>query len=244
MSGRLPGKPRVRIVGVGPGSKQYLTKAGEDAIRSSTAVLGWELDLHPAKQLLHDKIVYTQTVDNFKEVAKQAARETLRKGLDIAILRIGDPCVSSGLAGLIDTFSDFQIEVIPGISSVQIAAALSRISIDDSAIVSFHEYGDPEAKKKFMLGAFRAGRHLIILPSPDMRPKDAARHLIESGAPRSVEAYVYSNLTLPDESNFRGPLKDIVGKDFHWLSIAVFPNPSITSAEEAEKIWEKWRASH
>jgi cobalt-precorrin-7 (C5)-methyltransferase len=43
----------------------------------------------------------------------------------------------------------FQVEVIPGISSIQIAAAQARVNIDESVPISFHSFGDPEEKKQF-----------------------------------------------------------------------------------------------
>ncbi len=234
-------RPKARIVGVGPGAREYLTSKSMAAINSSEVVLGWDLDILPVKDLVTKKRIFLQDVSNFGRVAEEAARYSLNESKDIAILRVGDPCVSSGLSGLLKVFADFDIEVIPGISSIQTAAALCKINIEDSAIVSFHEYGDPEAKKKFMIDAFRLGHHIIMLPSPDMRPESAAKYLIKREVPKSSTGHVLSRMTLPEEIVFTGTLNEISHRSFDWLSIAVFVNPGVPGALEARSIWEKWR---
>ncbi len=233
-------RPKARIVGVGPGSREYLTSKSLAAIDSSEVVLGWDLDILPVKDLVTNKRIFLQDVSNFGRVAEEAARYSLDEGKDIAILRIGDPCVSSGLSGLLKVFANFDIEVIPGISSIQTAAALCKINIDDSAIVSFHEYGDPEAKKKFIIDSFKSGRHIIMLPSPDMRPEDTAKYLMEHGFPDSSRAHVLSRMTLPVAAIFSGTLEETSVRSFDWLSIAVFLNPNAPDALEARTIWEEW----
>ena len=76
------------------------------------------------------------------KVAEEAADEARKQGETVAVLRIGDPCISSGLAGLLKVFHDFEVKIVPGISSIQLAAAAAQINIDESVIISFHEDGD------------------------------------------------------------------------------------------------------
>lgn len=237
-------KPKAWIIGVGPGSPEYLTPVAADAIRSSAAILGWDLDILPVKALLDGKKVYLQDVSNYVEVTQVAARECLQKGTDIAIVRIGDPCVSSGLPGILEIFREFNIHVIPGISSIQIAAAYALINIDESAIISFHDYGNPDEKKEFMLNAFRRLRHVIILCSPEMRPADAAKFFVEKGLKATMIGYVLSRVTLPEQSIFKGYLSEIAERQFDWLSVFVLPNPDIPDSRKAREIWEEWRSSH
>jgi precorrin-6B methylase 1 len=131
--------------------------------------------------------------------------------------------------------------IIPGISSTQLAASLARINIDDSVIVSFHDYGDPEMEKKFMLEAFRADKHLIILTSPDLAPSEAATFLISSGCDPSIPVVVCSNLTLQEQKIERSTLQGIVPRKFDWLSLVTVLNPSTPTNEEAYSTWKRWR---
>ncbi len=213
---------RVYIVGVGPGSPGYLTREAEKAISEANIVVGWEFDLLPARSLTTGKKVYLQDVNNYIEVAEEAAKEAKKKGETVVVLRIGDPCISSGLVGLLKVFREFEVKIVPGISSVQLAAAIAQINIDESVVFSFHDGGDDlEEKRKFMLDAFRRNRHLIILTGPSQKPDETASYLIKNGVSETTPALVCENLTLEDEKIFRGTLRDVIARQFSWLSVMV-----------------------
>ena len=210
------------IVGTGPGSPDYLTAKAREAISEAGIVVGWELNFLPAKSLIADKKVYLQDAGNYVQVARAAADEARRTGETVAVLRIGDPCISSGLAYLIKIFHDFEVIIVPGISSIQLAAATARINIDESVIISFHENGTTlEEKRQFMLDAFRRHRHLIILTGQKQKPDETASYLIDNGISETAPAVVCENLTLEDEKIFQGSLKDVTSGQFSWLSVMV-----------------------
>ena len=213
---------KVYIVGVGPGSRKYLTAEAKRAIREASIVVGWELDLLPARSLIIDKRVYLQDVSNYIQVAEEAADEAKKRGETVAVLRIGDPCISSGLAGLLKVFHDFEVKIIPGISSIQVAVATAQINIDESVIISFHDGGDDlKEKRRFMLDAFGRNRHLIIITGPDQKPNETASYLINNGISETAPTLVCENLTLGDEKIFRGALRDVIAKQFSWLSVMI-----------------------
>jgi precorrin-6y C5,15-methyltransferase (decarboxylating) CbiE subunit len=213
---------KVHIVGVGPGSRKYLTTEAKRAIREANIVVGWEFDLLPARSLIIDKRVYLQDVSNYIQVAEEAADEAKKRGETVAVLRIGDPCISSGLAGLLKVFHDFEVKIIPGISSIQLAAATAQINIDESVIISFHDGGDDlKEKRRFMLDAFGRNRHLIIITGPVQKPNETASYLINNGISETTPTLVCENLTLGDEKIFRGTVRDVIDKQFSWLSVMI-----------------------
>ena len=215
-------KNKAYIVGTGPGSPEYLTMEAQRVIREAGIVVGWEFNFLPAKALTADKKVYLQDAGNYIQIAEEAADEARERGETIAVLRIGDPCISSGLDALLRIFHDFEVEVIPGISSIQMAAAIARVNIDESVVVSFHEDKDDLAEKlKFMLNAFLCNRHLIILSGQVKRPGEVASYLIDNGISASTPAIVCESLTLEDEKIFRGTLKDVINRHFSWLAVMV-----------------------
>jgi len=210
------------IVGVGPGSSRYLTTEAQRVIREVNIVVGWEFDLLPVRSLTIGKKVYLQDVNNYIQVAKEAADEARNRGETVAILRIGDPCISSGLAGLLKVFHDFEVKIVPGISSVQLAAASAQINIDESVIISFHDGGDDlKEKRRFMLDAFGRNRHLIILTGPEQKPDETASYLINNGVSETTLSFVCEDLTLRDEKIFRGALRDVIARQFSWRSVMV-----------------------
>jgi len=210
------------IVGVGPGSSRYLTTEAQRVIREVNIVVGWEFDLLPVRSLTIGKKVYLQDVNNYIQVAKEAADEARNRGETVAILRIGDPCISSGLAGLLKVFHDFEVKIVPGISSVQLAAASAQINIDESVIISFHDGGDDlKEKRRFMLDAFGRNRHLIILTGPEQKPDETASYLINNGVSETTLSFVCEDLTLRDEKIFRGALRDVIARQFSLRSVMV-----------------------
>ena len=209
------------IVGVGPGSPGYVTAEAQRVIRESDIVVGWEFNFLPVKSLIAGKKVYLQEAGNYIQVANDAAEAARKQDKTVAVLRIGDPCISSGQAGLLKVFHDFEVKIVPGISSVQMAAAVSQINQDESVVISFHNNEDLEETRRFMLDAFRRKRHLIIITGPEQTPDKTATYLINNGIGKTTPAVVCENLTLEDEKIFRGTLVEVTPEQFSWLSVMV-----------------------
>lgn len=219
-------KPTAYIVGVGPGTSEFLNDRARDRIARSQVVLGWDLDLLPARHLLAEKEVHLQDVRNYRQVAKEVADRFRHTNTTAAILRIGDPCISSGLEGLLDLFAGYEIEIIPGISSVQMAASLARINIDEAVVITFHESGDIDERKRFMHDALRRGRHLLMLSGEELRPDAAARYLVEHGLDERLRVLVCEKLTLPDQQITWTTLGSLREMQPHWLTVIAVVQPS------------------
>ncbi len=237
----MPARLKAWLVGVGPGSPELVTPTARRAIQAAEVVLGWDLDLKPVEECLRGKKVFLQDVKNYVRATRAAVREAKKRRASLAVPRVGDPCVSSGLKGLLRALKGFQVEIISGISSIQLAAALARVNIDESVLVSFHSFGDPEEKKRFMLDCFEHGRHLIVLASPDLTPSAMADWLIKQGVPGRIRAVVGSFFTLPQEQVLETQLSRLRGRKFPWLSITVVVNPEVASLEEEHQQWRRWR---
>src|SRR5205823_3687052 len=104
--------PSALIIGVGPGDPSWLTDRARAALARSDAVLGWELNLVPLAGLLAGKRLFVQKPSDYERVADEAARALRASGGTLAIVRIGDALVSSGLTSLLALFHDVTIEVI------------------------------------------------------------------------------------------------------------------------------------
>jgi len=237
----MPASLKASLVGVGPGSPELVTPAARRAIENAGLVLGWDLDLKPVEDCLKGKKVFLQDVKNYVQATRAAVCAAKKRKAILAIPRVGDPCLSSGLKGLLRALEGFRVEIVPGISSIQLAAALARVNIDESVPVSFHTFGDPEDKKRFMLDCFRHERHLIVLASPDLMPGPMAEWLIRQGVPPKVPAVVGSFLTLLQQKVVRTRLGQLRGREFPWLSITVVVNPAVASLEEEHQGWRRWR---
>lgn len=233
--------PALSIVGVGPGSPDWVTPKAVEAIRSAQIVVGWDLDLLPARGWLNGKQVFLQDVKNYQRVIRQVATIARHSRQDVAVLRVGDPCISSGLKGILAYFHDFTISIIPGISSAQMAAAIAKINLDEAALFSFHDFGDQEERMKDLINAFRQGRHLVVLASPDLTPNQMAQFLREQEVPGKTRVVVCSRLSLPEERILDGTLAQVARQRFHWLTISVVVNPAVLTERADRSKWQQWR---
>jgi len=218
---------KVYIVGIGPGSPKCLTVMAIEAIKKSDVIVAWDetssYDLKTIQGLIEGKKLYLQNGENFVKVYEEVAQEYKGKNANIALIITGDPCISSGIKHLTRIFKDYEIEVVSGISSVQIAAARAKIPIEDSAIISFHHYGDVEERKQELFDLYKHGRHIIMLTG-EITPDEIAKYLISKGVDEKTQVLVCENLTLNEERIFKGTLSQIKDKSFSPLSVTVILN--------------------
>jgi cobalt-precorrin-7 (C5)-methyltransferase len=130
---------------------------------------------------------------------------------------------------LLQIFGDENVEIIPGISSIQIASSRSKVPLDKSYIVTFHVTGDIEIKKLELIKAVIDGKSVILLPRPwhtkpekNFMPSEIAIFLRKNGIDTSkIKVWVFENLTTEKETVFRSNILDLEGKQFGDLSVMV-----------------------
>lgn len=125
---------KLTIVGCGPGSPDYLTEAGRRAIARAEVLAGAPhlLDVYATPG--HDCIRGCSPIEELlAAIAERRKQET------IAVLVSGDPGLCSLATLVLRRFGPDACEVIPGVSSVQLAFA--RLGVDwlDARIVSAHK---------------------------------------------------------------------------------------------------------
>jgi len=106
---------------------------------------------------------------------------------------------------------DIPVRVIPGISSIQLAASRARTPMEDTEFVTLHKSGDLESDMDRLAAvATEDERHLLVLPRPyDRMPGDIAKFLLEAGAEPDLEALVLEKLTHDDERIHRFTLGEL-----------------------------------
>ena len=207
---------KIYIIGIGPGSSEYLTKKAVDTVKTSDYTVG-----------------STRAIDLFDDVNNKIAfnvkdlLDKLEKGVDLAIegntvsiLSTGDP----GFSGVLNTvlrianeknFPEEKIEVIPGISSLQLAAARNHIQWDNANVMTFHGRENIED----ILKVINNGKTTIALPSKKVR--DMAQFLLDNGVAEHREVVVCERLSYDDEKIVRSTLKDIANSEFTYMCIMV-----------------------
>jgi precorrin-6y C5,15-methyltransferase (decarboxylating) CbiE subunit len=220
------------VVGVGPGSPKYLTEAAKEAIARSHYIIGYKYTLLTIEGII-DKSrqqVFQVTMKTQEGVYQNIYRK-MKDGEYCTVPFTGDVNFSESevIDRLLEIFGNENVEVIPGISSIQVAAAKAHVPTDKAFIVTFHVTDDIEQKKQEMLQAVRQGRSVILLPRP--WPRDSSRHFMQSEIAKflrksgidttKLKVWVFEHLTTEKETTFRGTAVDLEGKEFSELSAMV-----------------------
>lgn len=220
------------VIGVGPGSPAYLTDIAKHAIRKSRYVVGYGYTLSTIEGVIdkNKQQVLEVTMKTQEDVYHDVYRK-MRDGEYCTVPFTGDVNFSESevVDRLLEIFGDDNVEMIPGISSIQVAAAKSRVPMDKALIITFHVTGDIEQKKEDLLQAVRQGRSVILLPRP--WPRDPSKHFMQSEIAKylrqnnvdtaKLKVWVFEQLTTEKETAFQGKLADLEGKEFSDLSAMV-----------------------
>lgn len=216
---------KVFVVGVGPGSPEYITEKAKQVIRSSDIVVGYKHSLDVVRSLLDGKDVRIVTLKTQEQVYADVAAILKQGNKTCSITFTGDPNFSESeiVNRLVEIFGG--VEIVPGISSIQVAASRSGTPIDKSTLITFHITGDIEREKEMLLDAVRKRRNVIMLPRPwDFMPLQVAGFLKDNGIDVSkYRTEVYEFLTLGNERVTRCMLNDTaqLNKEFSDLSVMI-----------------------
>jgi precorrin-6B methylase 1 len=169
------------VVGVGPGSPKYLTDTVKEAIHKSHYIAGYKYTLTIVESLLNRSIqkIYEITMKTQEDIYRNIYTK-MSDGDYCTVPFTGDVNFSESevVDRLLELFGNDNVEVIPGISSIQIAAAKSRVPLDKAHIVTFHVTSNIEQKKMELLKAVMDMKSVILLPRP--WPKEPTRNFMQS----------------------------------------------------------------
>jgi cobalt-precorrin-7 (C5)-methyltransferase len=203
---------KLYIVGIGPGSVEYLTIKAQKITDTVEVLVGSERALKLFPESKAEKIVLNSK--NMKNFFKQAVSE-VRKGKSVALLSTGDPGFSGILKPVLDLKGDVELEVIPGISSIQLCASTLQISWDEVNIITLHGKGDSIE----LLELLDNGKPTMILPNFNV--KETAKYLLSKGVDSNRKVAVCEKLSYPDEKIVNMTLKDVLDEDFSYMCVMV-----------------------
>lgn len=203
---------KLYLVGTGPGSSDYLTEAAIKASESVDVLVGSQraLDLFPG----FSGETLLLKARNMDEMMKKSV-SLVEDGKNVAILSTGDPGFSGVLKPIMNIRDDLDLEVVPGISSLQLAAARLQIPWDDVNLITLHGKGNSDA----VLDLLDNGKATIVLP--DFRVEKLAQFLLENGINPERKVTVCERLSYPDERLFKGTVKEVASEEFSYLCVMV-----------------------
>ena len=224
---------RLFVVGVGPGSPKYLTDIAKEAIRKCHYVIGYKYTLRTIETIVDrsKQSIFEVTLWN-QEAIYQDVFKKMKNNEYCIVPFTGDVSFSESevVDRLLEIFGDDNVEIIPGISSIQVVVAKSKVPLDKAYIATFHVTGNIEKKKKELVEAISEGQSAILLPRPWFNDRskrfmesDMARFLKSNGINTStLNTTVFEYLTNEEkEAVFKGKASELEGKEFSDLSVLV-----------------------
>ena len=206
MPGKIPDK--IIVVGIGDNGVDSLSREALRAVSDAEVLFGGERHLsffadHPAEKVA--------IRDNLKEIAARLQAETRRT----VVLASGDP-LFYGIAGYLATkIGRDRLEVLPNISSMQLAFARLKESWHDAALVSCHAKPIDDA-----LDLIRDAKKVGIFTDNENTPARIARELLKAGI-GGFRAHICENLGGADERLTSCGLQELAEREFAPLNVLV-----------------------
>ncbi|MCH7941300.1 MAG: precorrin-6y C5,15-methyltransferase (decarboxylating) subunit CbiE [Thaumarchaeota archaeon] len=226
---------KVYAVGVGPGSPNYVTKHVKEIIQNCDVVIGYKYTLKTIEELISGKEIHEITMKNQEEAYQSVKKKLGEKTLVVPFT--GDVSFSESevVDRLIEIFGD--VEIIPGISSIQVAASKAKVPLDKSKVITMHISTSIEEKKLELQKALIDGFSVVLVPRPwpsapekHFMPPEIALYLKKNGFETSkMKVHVFESLTTENETCFEGVVSDLEGKEFSDLSVMVFNQSKLES---------------
>jgi len=235
---------KVYAVGVGPGSPKYVTEIVKEIIQNCDILIGYKYTLKTIEQFTEGKEIYEITMNDQEESYQKILPELQDRTLVIPFTGDVNFSESEVVDRLIEIFGE--VEIVPGISSIQVAASRAQVPLDKSKVITMHVTTPIEDKKLELQKALIDGFSVILVPRPwpkhpdkHFMPSEIALYLKENNFDTSqMKVHVFESITTANETNFVGVVKDLEGKEFSDLSVMVFNQTSLDSYMNYRWQWQ------
>jgi len=235
---------KVYAVGVGPGSPKYVTEIVKEIVQNCDILIGYKYTLKTIEKLIEGKEIYEITMNDQEKSYQKILPELGDRTLVIPFTGDVNFSESEVVDRLIEIFGE--VEIIPGISSFQVAASRAKVPLDKSKVITMHVTTPIEDKKLELQKALIDGFSVVLVPRPwpkqpdkHFMPSEIAVYLRENGFDTAkMKVHVYEAITTENETNFEGTVKELEGKEFSDLSVMVFNQASLDSYMNYRWQWE------
>jgi precorrin-6B C5,15-methyltransferase / cobalt-precorrin-6B C5,C15-methyltransferase len=203
---------KINIVGIGDDGLDGLTRQARTVIDSAEVIVGGRglVDSFASNVVPGAKrVIVSGGLDEMVE--------TLQKHADrrVVLLTGGDPLFYGIARYLTDTLGKDRFEVIPHVSSMQLAFARVKESWDDAYLTNLATQSLDR-----VVDSIRTADRVGLFTTEAISPSVVAAALLD----RRIDyftAYVCENLGTPDETVTQGDLRSIAGQNFSPLNVMV-----------------------
>jgi precorrin-3B C17-methyltransferase len=230
---------KLAIVGIGPGDANHLTPKAREAILVSTVIVGYSTYLDLIPELINTKILVktgmTQEIDRCRQAIQYALA-----GERVSVISGGDAGIY-GMAGLIlellhqtGKAQQVDVEIIPGISALNAAAALVGAPLmQDFAAISLSDLLIPWdiIQKRIELAA--QADFVIVFYNPKSKRRKVqiivAQEIIAKYRPGNTPVAVVTNATRANQKVSISNLSDFTDLPIDMFTTVIIGNSSSKS---------------
>jgi len=200
---------RIQIIGIGDDGLDGLTTAARQLVEKADLLIGSEPALSAAKDRPAEQL---EVGSNLETVVSKIEENPNRR---IVVLATGDPLFYGTARFLCDHLGKDRFEVVPHVSSMQLAFARVKESWDEAYLTNLASQGLDRVVERI-----RTAERVGVFTTEETPPSALAKALIE----RRIDyftAYVCENLGSPDERVTQGELSEIAEQQFGPLNVMI-----------------------
>ena len=201
----------VKIVGIGPGSRDAMTQEARRAIEEADCLIG-------ARRMLDAAARGGQKT--YAAIAPQEIADFIHAHCEYrqsAVVMSGDTGFFSGTRKLLPLLSDCEVSVLPGLSSLSYLCAKLQTSYEDVHVVSLH------GRAHDITADVRAHARVFALVGGENGVNGLCRTLAENGL-GTVTVSVGERLSYEDETVTTGTAEELQRKAYAPLSAVLIEN--------------------
>ncbi|OHB67264.1 MAG: precorrin-6Y C5,15-methyltransferase [Planctomycetes bacterium RBG_13_63_9] len=215
---------KVYIIGIGENGLDGLTTAARRLIEGAELLIGEGHTLALVPELGAERLVVGTSFDEALE------RIDASPAKRVVVLATGDPLFYGVARYLCDKLGKQRFEVVPHVSSMQLAFARVKESWEEAFLTNLATHG-----LESVLEQIRTAEKVGLFTSEACPPSTVARSLLQCQIDYFT-AYVCENLNAPDERVTQGELSEIAEQEFAALNVMILVRKPNVPDRPAEAI--------
>lgn len=205
-----PNHDKIYIIGLGSDGLTGLTARPRELLLSADLILGSESTLNWVRDVKAERLAIGA---NLQEVVGKLESNLGKKRM--VIVASGDPLFFGVARYLCDKLGKEHFEVLPHVSSMQLAFARVKESWEEAFLTNLATHSLDS-----VLDRIRIAEIVGLFTSEEEDPPNIARQMLVRGLDY-FRAYVCENLGGPDERVTQGELSDIAEMEFSPLNVMI-----------------------
>ncbi|MFQ5957631.1 MAG: precorrin-6y C5,15-methyltransferase (decarboxylating) subunit CbiE [Candidatus Brocadiales bacterium] len=203
----------VSIIGCGPGALGYMTLMGLKRIQDADVMVGSRRLLNLFPEVKAEKLILGK---NYRALLTKIERLSSRK--KVVVLVSGDPGFFSYARLVITRLGKENCDIIPGISSIQLAFSSIGLHWSDAHFVSLH---GRKTELDNLVEIAKTHNKVAVLNDAAVSPKLVC-HALQRGGVKEKKVYLCENLSLDNENIKEYNLSSLAKVNSDSMNVMVF----------------------